>query len=104
MSRNMAEIAPPKVLPSASIVRRRLPSLIWLGPAVAAAIGFWLVAHAWLQQGPQIKIKFASAGGVEAGKTKIRYKEVDIGTVRAVSISDDRKAVLVLADMSRAAG
>jgi paraquat-inducible protein B len=88
-------------LPAPSVVRRRLPSLIWLVPAIAAAVGLWLVVHAWLQQGPDIKIRFVSAGGVEAGKTKIRYKEVDIGMVQAVAISDDRKGVLISAQMNK---
>lgn len=90
-------------LPEPSVARRRLPSLIWVVPAIAASIGLWLVVHAWLQQGPQVKIRFASAGGVEAGKTTVRYKEVDIGTVQAVVISEDRKAVIVSAQLSKQA-
>lgn len=88
-------------LPAPSVVRRRLPSLIWFVPAIAAAVGLWLVVHAWLQQGPEITIRFASAGGVEAGKTKIRYKEVDIGMVQAVAISDDRKGVRISAQLNK---
>src|ERR1700690_4103849 len=88
-------------LPAASWMPRRLPSLIWLVPAIAAAVGLWLVVHAWLQQGPEIKIRFASAEGVEAGTTKIRYKEVDIGMVQAVTISDDRKGAIILAQLSK---
>jgi len=90
-------------VPAASVIGRRLPSVIWLVPALAAAVGLWLVVHAWLQQGTEIKIRFTSAGGVEAGKTKIRYKEVDIGMVQAIAISDDRKGVLISAQLSKQA-
>jgi paraquat-inducible protein B len=80
---------------------RRLPSLIWLVPVIAAAVGLWLVVHTWLEQGPTITIRFASAEGIEASKTKIRYKEVEIGLVKAIAISPDRKSVVVTAQLSR---
>lgn len=90
-------------IPSAQAQRRWLPSLVWLVPVVAATIGLWLVVHAWLEQGPMITIRFSSAEGIEAGKTKIRYKEVEIGEVKAITISDDRKAVIVSAQLSKSA-
>jgi paraquat-inducible protein B len=86
-------------LPAPAIGRRRLPSLIWLVPVVAAAVGLWLVVHTWLEQGPTIAIRFASAEGIEAGKTKVRYKEVEIGLVKAIAISTDRKSVVVTAQL-----
>ncbi len=33
--------------------------------------------------------------GLEAGKTKIKYKEVEIGTVQSITLSEDRSLVLV---------
>jgi paraquat-inducible protein B len=81
--------------------RRRFPSLIWLVPVVAALAGLWLIAHTWLEQGPTITIRFSTAEGIEVGKTKIRYKEVDIGSVKAISISDDRKGVVVSAQVGK---
>jgi paraquat-inducible protein B len=97
----MNKAAPTPVLMSPAIGRRRLPSLIWLVPVIAAAVGLWLVVHTWLEQGPTITIRFASGEGIEAGKTKIRYKEVDIGNVRAIAISPDRKSVVVTAQLSK---
>jgi paraquat-inducible protein B len=82
---------------------RRLPSLIWLVPLTAAVIGLWLVAYTWLEQGPTITIRFATAEGIELGKTKIRYKEVDIGDVKAISLSGDRKSVIVSAQLVKSA-
>jgi paraquat-inducible protein B len=96
----MNEATPTPVLPTPAIGRQRLPSVIWLVPVIAAAVGLWLVVHTWLEQGPAIAIRFASAEGIEAGKTKIRYKEVDIGDVKAIAISPDRKSVLVTAQLS----
>jgi len=88
-------------LPATTVERRRLPSLIWLVPVIAAVVGLWLVAHTWLEQGPAITIRFANAEGIEAAKTKIRYKNVEIGTVKTISIAGDRKAVVVSAQLSK---
>jgi len=57
----------------------------------------------WLEKGPTITIRFGTAEGIEAGKTKIRYKEVDIGDVRAIGLSDDRKSVVVSAQLIKSA-
>jgi len=70
---------------------------------VAAVIGLWLVANTWLEQGPTISIRFATAEGIEPGKTKIRYKEVDIGDVKAIALSDDRKAAVITAQLIKSA-
>jgi paraquat-inducible protein B len=98
----MSEPANPE--PRTLAVRsRRLPSLIWLVPLTAALIGLWLVAYTWFEQGPNITIQFATAEGIELGKTKIRYKEVDVGDVKAISLSADRKSVIVSAQLVKSA-
>ena len=84
-------------LPQPRIVeaRRWNVSLVWLLPAVAVAIGASLLVRSVFLIGPRIDIEFASADGVEAGKTEVRYKEVVIGKVQSVSLRDDRKGVVV---------
>lgn len=83
--------------------RRRLPSLIWIIPIVAAVIAAWLAVKAVNDRGPVITIRFDSATGLEAGKTKIRYRDVDIGLVEAVRLDEDLTHVLVSARMDRRA-
>lgn len=83
--------------------RRLSPSLVWLVPLVAAVIGGWLAVHALMARGPTITIQFASAEGIEPGKTRIKYKDVDIGEVTAVTLSPDRHHILVTADMAKQA-
>ena len=74
---------------------RFLPSLIWLVPLAAAIAGAALVAANWRSAGDKIEVSFQSAEGVEAGKTQVRYKEVVIGRVTAVNLSDDNARVIV---------
>lgn len=75
--------------------------LIWLVPLVAAAIGGWLALKAVWDRGPVLTIQFASGEGIEAGKTRIKHKSVDVGVVRSVGLSRDHKAVIVTAELDR---
>jgi len=78
-------------------------SLVWIIPIVAALVGGWLALHYILSQGPTITISFKNAEGLEAGKTKIRYKDVDIGTVKEIGIAKDRSHVIVTAEITKQA-
>jgi len=69
-------------------------SLVWIVPILAVLIGASLLVRTWLEAGPYIVIEFRTAEGLEPGKTEVRYKEVVVGRVESVSLSDDRKKVL----------
>ncbi len=73
--------------------------LIWLIPVVAVLIGGWLVFKIWSEQGEKIVITFKNADGIEAGKTRIKHKAVDVGTVESVVLSPDFSHVQVHAEL-----
>ena len=56
-----------------------------------------------LSEGPTITIVFKVAEGVEAGKTFIKYKDVNIGQVTAVQLSSDHSKVEVTAKIDKSA-
>jgi len=87
------------------IVRRRnwLPSLIWLIPIVAAMVGITLVARILMERGPEVVLTFKTAEGLEAGKTAVKYKEVQIGTVQSIRLANDRSNVRVLVQLKKEA-
>ena len=95
--------APPLPEPRVEKANRWLPSLVWLIPLLAALIGLALVAKSVMDQGPTVTVSFRSADGLEPGKTKVKYKDVDIGLVRSITLSRDLSKVLVLIDMSKEA-
>src|SRR3954453_1050680 len=95
---------PPPPPPAAKVRRSKGISLVWLIPIVAAAIAGWLAWTTYAQQGPQIRISFESAEGLEAGKTKITYRNVDIGTVETVRLSPDLKRIVVTARLGDDSG
>src|SRR5689334_24139807 len=78
-----------------------LPSLVWLVPLLAALIGIGLVAKSYFDEGPTVLVSFHNGEGLEAGKTKVKYKDVDVGQVRAISLSKDLSKVLVTIDMNK---
>lgn len=82
--------------------RRNLP-LVWIVPIVAALIGAWLGVRAYLERGPMIEISFKTGEGLEAGKTKIKYKDVDIGLVQSVVLSDNAGGVVATAEIAKPA-
>jgi paraquat-inducible protein B len=89
---------PEKVRP-----RNWVPLLIWLIPMLAAAVGVWLAVQTWVRQGPEITITFRSGEGLEPGKTKVRYKEVEIGTVKSITLSEDHTHILVTVQLKKEA-
>jgi paraquat-inducible protein B len=86
-----------KDLPQAVVQSKRQISIVWIVPIVAILIGGWLAYKAISERGPTITIVFESAEGLEAGKSKIKYKDVDIGQVEKISLSKDLSGVVVTA-------
>lgn len=85
--------------PQAQIQTRRSVSIIWIVPIVALLIGGWLAFKAWSDKGPEIEITFESAEGLEANKTKIRFKDVEVGTVTEIKLKEDLTGVVVTAEI-----
>ncbi|HEX7637215.1 MAG TPA: MlaD family protein, partial [Burkholderiaceae bacterium] len=96
----------PPALPRPVVARRAHYSLwlVWLVPLVAVLIALGLGARAILNRGPVITIYFRNADGIEANKTHIKYKDVDVGIVRRVRLTSDHKQVEVTAEMRGNAG
>src|SRR5262245_61908283 len=92
-------------LPQATIVPKkgRRISVIWIIPIIAAVVAIGIAVQGILNEGPTMTIVFKAAGGVEAGKTFIKYKEVNIGQVTAVQLASDYSQVEVTAKIAKSA-
>src|ERR1700742_1366774 len=86
---------------SAILRPRRWFSWVWIPPIAAALLVAWLGVRGLEERGPLITIAFNEAEGLEAGETKIRHKDVDIGTVEKVYLTSDMQHVMVQARMRR---
>ncbi len=78
-------------------------SLVWLIPIVATLIAGWLAYRAFSQRGPTVTITFKTGEGLEAGKTKVKYRDIAIGTVEAVTLAEDLSGVVVTAELGKGA-
>lgn len=88
-----------KKYPQAQIGQKSGFSLIWIIPITAALIAGWLVFKYYSERGTIISITFDQASGIEAKKTPIRYKDVQIGKVKKLSLTEDLKRVKVIAEI-----
>ena len=78
--------------------KRRIPA-IWLVPVVALLLGIWMAVHTVLNKGPEVNITFATAEGIEAGKTRIKARSVEIGIVESVMLSEDLDSVVLVVQL-----
>lgn len=106
----MTDTPPPRQMPDTDIPeayveqrRYRSSQLIWLIPIIAAIVGLSLAVKFYLEQGPVITITFKSGEGIEAGKTRITFKDVQVGLVKSVTIAKDRASVTVTAQLNKEA-
>jgi paraquat-inducible protein B len=87
--------------PEVEIKRRRGPSIIWLIPIVAALLGGYLAWITLQARGPEVVVTFKEASGLEAGRTKVRYKDVEVGEVVGVGLTEDLAHIRVRLRMVR---
>ena len=80
--------------------RRRRLQLVWIIPIIAMIIGISLAVKSYLERGTIITITFLNGEGLVPGKTKIKYKEVEIGEVKGIAIAKDRSHVVVTAELA----
>ena len=101
----MAEDTDRLDVPRATVVPRRRAriSVVWIIPILAAVVALGIAVQRILSEGPTITIVFKLAQGVEAGKTVIKYKDVNIGRVTAVRLSDDYAKVELTAKIDKSA-
>ena len=83
--------------PEALVDQRRGISLVWLIPLVAALSAAWLGYHSYQARGPLVTIAFETAEGLESGKTRVRFKDVDVGVVEQIKLAPDLSRVHVRA-------
>jgi paraquat-inducible protein B len=91
----------PEAVATPVVERARRISVVWIVPVVAILAGAWLAWNAFAELGPLVTITFESAEGLEEGRTTIKHKDVDVGTVESIYLSEDLSRVVVEARMAR---
>ncbi len=101
----MAERTDAENFPQATLVprRQRRISVVWIVPIFAAVVAIGIAVQRVMSEGPTITIVFKSAQGVEAGKTFVKYKDVNIGQVTKVQLASDYRNVELTAKIDKSA-
>ena len=103
MTDNTAGNVPENEIPEAVVKPRKGISIVWIIPIVALLIGAWVAYKSISEIGPTIVITFNDAEGLVAGKTKVKYKDVDVGLVETVALDEDLEHVRVTVEMDKGA-
>ncbi|SFN99871.1 intermembrane transport protein PqiB [Xenorhabdus japonica] len=87
-------------LTQARISKLKSWSPIWIVPVITVLIGAWILFYHFSHQGPEVTLTTTGAEGIEAGKTKIKSRSVDVGVVETVSLSDNLNKVIITARLN----
>lgn len=89
-------------MPAAARQKQRwAPQIIWAIPILAVLVGIFLAVQAFNERGPTITVSFKSGDGLEPGKTHVKFKDVNIGLVKDVTLDKDRQHVLATIELGK---
>ncbi|MDX7987699.1 intermembrane transport protein PqiB [Xenorhabdus sp. 12] len=91
-------------LTQARISKLKSWSPVWIVPIITVLIGAWILFYHFSHQGPEVTLVTSNAEGIEAGKTKIKSRSVDVGVVESVSLSDNLGQVIIRARLKDGMG
>jgi paraquat-inducible protein B len=97
------DITPSPAIVHASVRRSRRISPMWLIPLFAVAIGGWLAWDTYSKKGPTITITFESAEGLQTGQSQLKFKEIVLGTVKSLDLTQDQTHVSAVVETTRQA-
>ncbi len=83
-----------------SLKRIRFNS-IWLVPMVAIIVASWMLYQNWASQGPIITLVASNAEGLEAGQTKLKARNVDVGRVIDIQLSSNYENAIIRIRMNQ---
>ncbi len=91
--------------PQATVVPKKSMrvSVVWIIPILAAIVAIGIAVQRIRSEGPTITIIFKAAEGIEAGKTLVKYKDVNIGLVNTVQLAPDYSRVEVTVKVAKSA-
>ncbi len=74
---------------------------VWLVPLIAMIIAIWLGYQYYAKIGSTIQISFRSNAGLVENQSLIKMRDVTIGMVTHISLSDNGKGVIIKARMNK---
>lgn len=78
----------------AKVSKKSELSPVWIVPIIAVLVGCWMLFQYFNNRGPEITLILPDASGIEAGKTAIKSKNVHVGTITDVALSEDYEYII----------
>lgn len=88
-------------MPKARVTRNWKTYLFWIVPVAAAALAAYFVYTEEFKKGPTITIFFSDAAELQEGKSSVKYRGVEIGTVERIVLTDDQRQAKVTVSLKR---
>ncbi len=74
---------------------------IWLVPLIAMIIALWLAFQYYAKIGSMVEISFKSNAGLIENQSPIKIRNVTVGIVKKISLSEDGEGVMIKARMNK---
>ncbi len=87
--------------PSPKIKTSSVAYTVWLLPIIALILAFWLIYKNFVNAGIQISITFPDATGIVAKKTAVKFRGMEVGKVKKLTVLEDGSGVLASIEMDR---
>jgi paraquat-inducible protein B len=94
----MRQYNAPRVKESRGI---QILTTVWLVPLIAMIIALWLGYQYYAKIGANIQISFRSNAGLVENQSLIKMRDVTVGMVTNISLSDNGKGVIIQARMNK---
>ncbi|WP_338557223.1 intermembrane transport protein PqiB [Erwinia sp. E_sp_B04_7] len=75
-------------------------SPVWIIPVVTLLIGGWILYYHFSHLGPEVTLITENAEGIQAGKTTIRSRSIEIGHIESATLTDDLHHVEIKARLN----
>ena len=92
-----------KKISEPQLKKRQSISPIWILPLVALIIAGWLAYKSVVDAGVNVVITFATAQGIEKGKTRVLFRGTPVGQVKDLAINKDFNGVDVQVEFVKSA-
>jgi paraquat-inducible protein B len=91
----MTDTPPPVEIQPAAKRALSGASFIWIIPLLALIVAFGVAWQSYSARGPVIIVNFSDGAGIAAGETKLKYRDIEVGTVEEVGFSEGLNTVEV---------
>lgn len=75
-------------------------SPVWIIPLITLLIGGWILYYHFSHLGPEVTLITENAEGIQAGKTTIRSRSIEIGSIESATLTDDLHHVEIKARLN----